>query len=248
VFKFKYRLSYDGLYKQGGDMTHVSDINSVDGAEHAVYAGGHSLQTLLTMMLMEKIDNTDKQTRKEVDILTDRQKRVEFLNKYLRAVNSNTSTKNGTVKTETLEEIRAEGLQLLEDADSRKAKAEELRGQVEQLKSSDEDHAAEIADMEKEISWLEESAEEIYTTLQACDIIDEEKNPVTPPKKYTDPVRGKIIENIRSYSKMLQSRNNYQSQVVSRLNNERHEVLMLAKDMSRSLHEILKKMASNIKG
>ncbi len=229
-------------------MTEVAEIDKISKTDYDPFVGDYSLQTLLTMMLVDKIDSTDKQTREEVDILTDRQKRIEFLNKYLRAINSNTSNKDGSVKTCNLEDLKQEGLELLEEADNRKARAEELKGQVEELKEREGDHAAEIAKLEKEISWLEESAEEIYTVLQSCDIIDKDNNPVKVPKKYSDAVRTKIIENIRSYSKMLQSRNNYQSQVVSRFNNERHEVLMLAKDMARSLHEILKKMASNIRG
>lgn len=207
-----------------------------------------SLQDLIKSMLVDKIEDVEQEAREEVKVLTERQKRIEYLNKYLRGINSETSSKDGTVDTGKLEHLKEEGLKFKEEADSFREKADELREKLQELKDGNENYSKEIRAIEKEINWLEESAEEIDSMLQACDIIDNEGNIVDGPRKYSDAVRGKVIENIRSHSKILQSRNSYQSQMVTRLNNERHEVLMLAKEMARNLHEIIKRMASNTRG
>ncbi|NGX58630.1 MAG: hypothetical protein K940chlam3_01538 [Chlamydiae bacterium] len=227
------------------ELERLDGSAAVDGTP---IVGDHSLQKMIHMMLVEKLDQVDEKARVEVDILLDRQKRVEFLNKYEREVNSVIDNKTGTVEREKLNDLIEEGLELKADADIRRENAAKLRDEIEELKADDEEgNKAEIAKKTKEAEWLEQSAEEAYTVLQACDIIDKEGNVVDGLTTYIETATTRLMENIRSYKKMLQTRNNTQSQMVQRLNNERNEALMLAKDIQKTIHEIMKRMASNIR-
>lgn len=223
----------------------MPEVHRIDSIESAPVVGDHSLQKLVHMMLLDKLNTVDEQVRVEVDVLLDRQKRVEFMNKYLRETNG-AIDRNGTIQREKLNDLFEEGLEMKEEADNRLASAEALQERIDELAADDQDHAAEIAQLEKERDWLNQSAEEINTMLQACDIIDKEGNAVKGPVTYSDTAASRLQENIRSYSKILQTRNNTQSQMVQRLNNERNEALMLAKDIQRTIHEIMKRIASNI--
>jgi len=230
-------------------MTSSVDINSLGSVGGSDRIGDHSLQTLAHMLLLEKLEKVDGDVRDEVHVLTDRQKRVEFLDRFLREMNTNVENSTGSVDRHNLEGVIQDGLKMREEADQYRLQADNIEAEVMNLREDDEfGHAPLIARKEKEAKWLRESADEIYTTLRACDILTKDGDFVDGPAIYLKESTTRVLENLRSYNKILQTRNNTQSQMVQRLNNERHETLMLAKDIQRTIHEIMKRIASHISG
>jgi len=230
-------------------MTSTVGINTPESIRGPDNIGDHSIQKMAHMLLIEKLEKVDGDVRDEVRVLVDRQKKVEFLDRFTREINSHVESSSGTVDRGQLAEVIQEGLKLKDQADQLQIQADNIEAEVITLKSEDEfENAQLISRKETEAKWLRESADEIYTTLRACDIMTKEGEIVDGPSVYLKEATTRLLENIRSYGKILQSRNNTQSQKVQRLNNERHEVMMLAKDISRTISDILKRIASHIGG
>jgi len=230
-------------------MTSPVEINSPESIRGPENIGDHSLQKMAHMLLIEKLEKVDGDVRDEVRVLVDRQKRIEFLDRFTREVNANIESSSETLDRGQLKEVIHEGLKLKDEADQLRIQADNIASEAAGLRSEDEfGNAQLISRKEGEAKWLRDSADEIYTTLRACDIVTKEGEIVDGPSTYLREATTRLLENIRSYAKILQTRNNTQSQKVQRLNNERHEVMMLAKDIARTISDILKRIASHIGG
>jgi len=224
----------------------VGSLGSVGGSDQI---GDHSLQTLAHMLLLEKLEKVDGDVRDEVRVLTGRQQRIEFLDRYLREMNASVESATETVDRHNLEDVIQDGLKMKDEADQYRIQADKIEAEIGALREEDEfGNVQLIARKESEAKWLRESTDEIYTTLRACDILTKDGEIVEGPSVYLKESTRRLLENMRSYNKILQTRNNTQSQMVQRLNNERHEALMLAKDIQRTINEIMKRIASHIAG
>ncbi len=207
----------------------------------------HGLHKLTGMLLYERLEDSDRKVRDEVKYFDDRQKRVEYLDRYVRQLNSSLSDESEGLSKAEFNELVEEGLKLKQEAESRMEEADNLERELIALKESGDVDQRVVNRMEKQIKWLRDSIDEIHSALQACDIIDKEKNLVEGSIKYTKNQVTRIMENIRSYSKILNTRNTTQMQIVTRYSQDRNIIIELAKPMERLLHEMYKKPLSNIR-
>jgi len=226
----------------------TSPIGRLSTIPEAESINGHSLQTMIQMVLADKLNQVDGEVREEIRVLNDRQGRVEYLDKYLRQINATIDNATGSLNRKHLEELNQEGLMLKDEAEQRLRQAESVEAEIIYLREDDEEgYGQVIAKKEREAKWLRESANEIYDTLKACKQITKELESVKGPKTYIKEDVTRLMENLRSYSKILQTRNHTQLQMVNRANTERNTVLMQCQQLQRTIHEIMKKIASNIR-
>jgi hypothetical protein len=201
------------------------------------------IQTAAHLILVDKLNYSEEEARVEVERLKERQKLVDFVNRFSREVNNNTKDADGTLNTEPFQALKDEGYALLELAQQKRARAEELKNQQLDLDPS----SREFTKLQKEIEWLEDSAKEIEETLKSCDIINSQGERVVK-HRYTESERERMVENLRSHNKNLSQTTSYQQQVIQKLNNARHETLMIAKQIIDTLHSAIRRIWSNLGG
>lgn len=233
--------------------THKVDISPVEEVNNLIQVGAYNLDQLVRMLLTDKMLQVDIKVKDEISLLNDRQKRVEFLNKFLRELNTKTSVSDESLDRSLLQGLIDEGMQLKADADKKLVEVTQLEEKMNALKALEPStsNTTQIDELQKKINFNRTTALETYDTLRACDIIKEKGKDQFEPvdrKSYSERERERLVENVRSQNKMMQDLNAFQSQKIQQCNSERHETIMLAKDIAKTLHDIKKRFASNIAG
>lgn len=148
-----------------------------------------SLESLLLLVTTDRLHQLENETRKELKELRDRQKKVTFLNKLTKAINTATSTK----------------------------------GELDMTNLTD------LKEMLKQAKEL------------GCDI-DETRF------KYSVDERERLVENIRLTIDNYDMDNQMQTQLITRITNERYESYQMARSILKPLHDDKLNKARSIAG
>jgi len=222
-------------------MANVEDVTSESIEAVLPKDESHSTQTLLKLLCAHRLKELERIMYDETQTLKKRQQRIRWLNSVLRAINQSTETKKGTLEIQEgseLEKIFEKGKELYEEAEKMMEEAGAIDEEIEELVQDPEKNKDLIHSLKKHSKLLKEEAQEIMDTVNAANVYGNKD-------WYGKEERERLVENIRMAHEDLTSLNNQQMQKVNRMNNERHETLLMAKMLAKMLNDdILNKARS----
>lgn len=216
----------------------------VDAIQSALSTEDYDLMTLAHMLVTYKISLLESEFEKETEILADRQKRLEFLNKVHRLYNSSLVDDRGGMELTGSEydALLQEAKEMQAEMLNRRERAAELEAQIAALQADGVDENSDaVRELKREVAALRQGADEMEDTLNASALLNQEKT------KFSRDERDRMIDNVRTQDKLLKAQNSYQSQMIQRLQSERLEYINIGKDIMNKLHDAKKRMASNFR-
>ena len=218
----------------------VEEINTINSTEEA------DLQVLVKMLLAEKLKDLEEKALEELSQIKTRQQKMRFLNNLLRLLNSTKDKDDGIdfEKHPEFYKIRDEALQMANQSEELEKEAEKLENEAADLLNKNPNDRKTQMDAKKkegEAKAKRDEAAEMRDISKAVKILSEKK-------KISKDEKVALIENVRTVFDDLNSINNMQIQASNKLNNERHETLLMARMIMKTLHESIVHMARGAGG
>lgn len=216
-------------------MSETTKIQAETLQEMGLPPEDHGLQTLLKLLCAERLKLLEGMMHDEIDVIKGRQERIRWLNNILRAINNSTDDKKGTLEFSAdsdLQKLLDQAKEWTVKADTLEKQANELDETIKQLESDPSASNEQIQALKAKQKLLREEVSEIRDTVKAVTF---------PPGKhqFTKSERERLVDNLRTAHEDLSALNQQQMQTMNRLNNERHETLLLAKMIAKNIHEDL---------
>lgn len=232
------------------DDVSFDDIQQINQLDDEIKAD--DLQSLVRMILADKLKSLEERAQEELSQIKGRQARMRFLNSLLRLVNNSKDKDDGIdLKNHPeLEKLIGEAKQYSLDADKLEQEADQLEKDAEKLTNEADQSIdpkqikklkAEAAQKKKEAKVKRDDASEMKDIAHSVQLLIDHK-------KISREEKVSLVENIRSTFDDLNSINQYQVQTTNRLNNERHETLLMARMIMKTLHESITHMARAASG
>lgn len=221
-------------------MTNNLNIGNVDNIPKTSFHEV-SLQKETHDMSAECLRKLEDKGKEAVIQIKGRHARMRFLNNATRLINNAHIEKNDEIDLEKhielkklregIEELKYEEAFLEAEADNLEKEAEEMRTQMNARSPQ------ETEKIKKEIGVKKQKVKAKRDEVAELRDIQDAMKLLTETKKLTKEQRTKLLENCRSCLDDLNNINQLQLQSSNRLNYERHEILLIARMIQKTMHD-----------